>query len=367
LLKLGLVVSKRSIQRYRRRGPAHPSSQTWRTFLRNHAHHLWAADLLTVQTLTFKTLYVLVFIAHGRRELVHINVTANPTAAWVWRQLIEATPWGQQPRHLLRDHDAVYGRDFRPRARRIGIDAIATPVASARANAIVERVIGTLGSRRGCLGCLPWRFFWRRVHDEHRCRTSPVDKSRIRRRFNSRSGHEHSVRTRCRRRTVCGLGRVAAGRQEHVLPRREVSGGLGPQRRRKSTGPCRPSPGYHTFAAPTDIRIDLYCSTRAWQRSAEAFMSAVDARHMHEQVCPSTGSSPSGNIAPSAATQVANAPLPVTIPIMIEDAPCTGSCEGALTIDCVTWQPGVASQPIVVPASDFSAASQELGCQPWAE
>jgi len=56
LLKLGLVVSKRSIQRYRLRGPAHPPSQTWRTFLTNHAHHLWAADLLTVHTLTFKTL-----------------------------------------------------------------------------------------------------------------------------------------------------------------------------------------------------------------------------------------------------------------------------------------------------------------------
>jgi transposase InsO family protein len=149
LLKLGLVVSKRSIQRYRRRGPAHPSSQTWRTFLANHAHHLWAADLLTVHTLTFKTLYVLVFIAHGRRELVHVNVTANPTAARVWRQVIEATPWGHTPRHLLRDRDAVYGRGFRQRARRIGIDAIATPVASPRANAIAERVIGTL--RRECL------------------------------------------------------------------------------------------------------------------------------------------------------------------------------------------------------------------------
>jgi transposase InsO family protein len=76
--------------------------------------------------------------------LVHVNVTANPTAAWVWRQLIEATPWGNKPRHLLRDHDAVYGRDFRQRARRIGIDAIATPVRSPRANAVVERVIGTL-------------------------------------------------------------------------------------------------------------------------------------------------------------------------------------------------------------------------------
>jgi transposase InsO family protein len=99
--------------------------------------------------LTFKTLYVLVFIAHGRRELVPINVTANPTAAWVWRQLIEVTPWGNKPRHLLHDRDAVYGRDFRQRAHRIGIDSITTPVRSPRANAVAERVIGTL--RRECL------------------------------------------------------------------------------------------------------------------------------------------------------------------------------------------------------------------------
>ena len=149
LLKLGLVVSNRSIRRYHWRGPSRPASQTWRTFLRNHAHHLWAADLLTVPTLAFKPLYVLVFIAHGRRELVHVNVTANPTAAWVWRQVIEATPWGQKPRHLLHDRDAVYGHDFRRRARRMGIDRIATPVRSPRANAVAERVIGTL--RRECL------------------------------------------------------------------------------------------------------------------------------------------------------------------------------------------------------------------------
>jgi transposase InsO family protein len=102
-----------------------------------------------VPTLTFKTLYVLVFIEHGRRALVHVNVTANPTAAWVWRQLIEATPWGHKPRHLLRDRDAVYGRDFRQRARRVGIDSIATPIRTPRANAVIERVIGTL--RRECL------------------------------------------------------------------------------------------------------------------------------------------------------------------------------------------------------------------------
>ena len=110
---------------------------------------LWAADLFTVPTLTFKALYVLVFIEHGRRELVHVNATANPTAAWVWRQLIEATPWGNKPRHLLHDRDAVYGRDFRRRAQRIGIDGIATPMHAPKANAIIERVIGTL--RRECL------------------------------------------------------------------------------------------------------------------------------------------------------------------------------------------------------------------------
>jgi transposase InsO family protein len=91
----------------------------------------------------------LAFIAYDRRELVRVNVTANPTAAWVWRQLIEATPWGNTPRHLLHDRDAVYGRDFDQRAHHLGIDGIATPIHAPKANAIVERVIGTL--RRECL------------------------------------------------------------------------------------------------------------------------------------------------------------------------------------------------------------------------
>ena len=101
LRKLGIAVSKRSIQRYRGRGPGCPPSQTWRTFLANHRPQLWAADLCTVQTLTFKTLYVLVLIAHGRHEVVHLAVTAHPAAAWVWRQVIEATAWGRRPRFLL--------------------------------------------------------------------------------------------------------------------------------------------------------------------------------------------------------------------------------------------------------------------------
>jgi transposase InsO family protein len=149
LLKLGLAVSKRSIQRYRWRGPARPPSQTWRTFLANHAQAVWAADLCTVPMLTFRTLYVLVVIAHGRRDLVHLAVTAHPTAAWVWRQLVEATAWGRRPRFLLRDRDTVYGGDSAQRAAALGIETLLAPVRAPRANAVAERVIGTL--RRECL------------------------------------------------------------------------------------------------------------------------------------------------------------------------------------------------------------------------
>ena len=92
LLKLGIGVSKASVQRYRRRGPAPPPSQSWRTFLRSHRPSIWAAGLVTLPTLTFRTLYVRVFVTHARRGLVHLNVTTSPTAAWVWRQLIAATP-----------------------------------------------------------------------------------------------------------------------------------------------------------------------------------------------------------------------------------------------------------------------------------
>ncbi len=82
LLKLGIAVSARSIRRYRGLGPARPPSQGWRTFLANHAHAIWAADLFVAQTLTFQTLFVFFLISHARRRLLHFNVAAHPTAAW---------------------------------------------------------------------------------------------------------------------------------------------------------------------------------------------------------------------------------------------------------------------------------------------
>ena len=126
-----------------------PPSQSWHTFLANHAQTIWAADLFVVQTLTFQTLYVLFFISHGRRPLVHFEVTAHPTAAWVWRQLIEATPWNRRPNYLIHDRDRVWGADFGNRTSGLGIKSVRTPIRAPRANSIAERWVRTV--RRECL------------------------------------------------------------------------------------------------------------------------------------------------------------------------------------------------------------------------
>ena len=148
LRKLGFRVSLQTVRRYRKDVPRDPSPG-WRTFLENHRTELWAADLFAVHTLWFQTLYVLFFIAHDRRTVVHVNVTAHPTASWVWRQLINATPWGTSPRFLIRDRDRSYGGHFVARARSIGIRTVLTPIATPQANGIAERLVGTL--RRECL------------------------------------------------------------------------------------------------------------------------------------------------------------------------------------------------------------------------
>ena len=112
LRALGFEVSARTVSRYRRQALRRPPSQSWRTFLRNHASSIWAADLFTVQTLAFRTLYVLIVIDHDRRRIRHWNVTEHPNAPWIWQQMIEATAWGQQPGFLIRDRDRSYGGDF---------------------------------------------------------------------------------------------------------------------------------------------------------------------------------------------------------------------------------------------------------------
>jgi len=136
---LGFEVSASTVRVYRRQALRRPPSPSWRAFLRLYAPRIWAADFFTVQTLTFRTLYVFGLLSHERRQIVHRNVATNPTASWVWRQIIEATPWGTQPRFLIRDRDRSYGRDLVRRARAIGIETVLTPVQAPQANAVAER------------------------------------------------------------------------------------------------------------------------------------------------------------------------------------------------------------------------------------
>jgi hypothetical protein len=91
LLKLGIEIAQSTVAKYmeRRRGPP---SQGWKTFLRNHAPDIAAIDLFVVPTIGFKVLYGLAIIHLERRHLIWTNVTTNPTAEWIARQITEAFP-----------------------------------------------------------------------------------------------------------------------------------------------------------------------------------------------------------------------------------------------------------------------------------
>src|ERR1700730_442515 len=108
LLKLGFEIAQSSVAKYMVERWA-PSSQGWRTFLRNHAPDIAAMDLFAVPTIGFDLLYAFVIVRLDRRDLVWINVTANPTAEWVARQITEAFPWDEAPHYLVRDRDRIYG------------------------------------------------------------------------------------------------------------------------------------------------------------------------------------------------------------------------------------------------------------------
>ncbi len=150
LLKLGLRVSKRTIQKYMQqaRPPTLPS-QSWTTFVRNHAHAIWACDFLQVTDLLFRPVFAFFVVELASRRVVHVGVTRHPTDAWVAQQLREATPYGERPRFLLRDNDGKYGPRFARLAAASGIEVLPTPMHAPRANAIVERCLGSV--RRECL------------------------------------------------------------------------------------------------------------------------------------------------------------------------------------------------------------------------
>jgi hypothetical protein len=150
LLKLGLRVSKSTIQKYIHevRKPGSPK-QTWGTFLRNHAKEIWACDFLQTYDLFFRTVFVFIIIELGSRRVVQFGVTRNPTDTWLAQQLREATPFGEGPRYLIRDNDRKYGRLFANVATGRGIEVLRTPYEAPKANAVCERFLGSV--RRECL------------------------------------------------------------------------------------------------------------------------------------------------------------------------------------------------------------------------
>jgi putative transposase len=148
LLKLGIKISERTVARLMPR-KRNPPSQTWRTFLDNHVKDLVSIDFFVVRTATFCVLFVLVFLAHDRRCVVHFNVTDDPTARWTGEQIIQAFPDGSEPRYLLRDRDRIYGEEFKERIQAIGIKEIMTAPRSPWQNPFCERLIASI--RRDCL------------------------------------------------------------------------------------------------------------------------------------------------------------------------------------------------------------------------
>src|SRR5476649_2122097 len=148
LLKLGFELAQSSVAKYmvKRRGPP---SQGWRTFLCNHAPDIAAMDLFVVPTIGFNLLYAFVIVRLDRRDLVWINVTANPTAEWVARQITEAFPWDEAPHYLIHDRDRIYGSAVSRRLRAMGIRDKPTAPASPWQNGFAERLIGSI--RRECV------------------------------------------------------------------------------------------------------------------------------------------------------------------------------------------------------------------------
>jgi transposase InsO family protein len=148
LLKLGFEVAQSSVAKYmvkRRR----PPNQGRRTFLRNHAPDVAAMDLFVVPTIGFDLLYAFIIVRLDRRDLVWINVTTNPTAEWVARQITEAFPWEGAPGYMIRDRDRIYGTVVTRRLRAMGIRDKPIAPASPWQNGFVERLIGSI--RRECV------------------------------------------------------------------------------------------------------------------------------------------------------------------------------------------------------------------------
>lgn len=156
-LKLGLRVAVETVRRYmppqppRRRGRGR-GDQRWAVFVRSHAQAIVACDFFVTVTASFRVLYAFVVMEVGSRRILHINVSDHPTSAWTAQQLREAMPCDHAYRFLIHDRDSIFSRDVDATISRLGLRVLRTPVRAPKANAVVERLVGTC--RRECLDWL---------------------------------------------------------------------------------------------------------------------------------------------------------------------------------------------------------------------
>lgn len=148
LLKLGIEVAQSTVAKYMARS-GRGSSQTWKTFLRNHTAGIGATDFLIVPTVGFRLLFVLVILRHQRRQLISLSVTPNPTAEWIAGQITDAFPWDEAPDYFIRDRDGAYSHAVTRRLAAMGIRDDPTAARSPWQNGHAERLIGSI--RRECL------------------------------------------------------------------------------------------------------------------------------------------------------------------------------------------------------------------------
>jgi putative transposase len=149
LLKLGIGVSKRTIQKYMHRagsdGPH--DGQSWKTFLLNHS--TWACDFLQLYDVWCQPIYAFFIVDVNTKRVVHVGVTRAPTEQWTAQQLREVTPFGSGPELLIRDGDTKYGAAFDRVAEGANIEVVQIAPCSPRMNSVCERFLG--GVRRECL------------------------------------------------------------------------------------------------------------------------------------------------------------------------------------------------------------------------
>jgi putative transposase len=127
LLMLGFDVSERTISRWMRRAPRDiEPAKRWLAFLHNRCEVIAAMDFFTVPTITFGVLYCFFIIGHGRRGILHFNVTSHPTAGWILQQLRETFPYQSAPRFLIFDRDKKYGLEVPIAVRSMAIRSVRT-------------------------------------------------------------------------------------------------------------------------------------------------------------------------------------------------------------------------------------------------